>query len=261
VDLRDVRALTDLARVVDARLVASLVVLVAITTATLWASGVRLRGAVLRAAGRAALQLAVVGALLRAVFAHPWAVGAVLLVMLSVAALTAGGRLRALPRARTGALLAVVAGAAPTLAAVFGIGAVAATPRYVVAVGGIVIGGTLTAVVLSGRRLLDGLRSRREEVEGWLALGSTPRQAARDVVRTAVGESLLPALDQTRTVALVTLPGAFVGALFGGASPAEAARFQLTVLVALLCAEALAAAATGWWWGAPARVPADAGVR
>jgi putative ABC transport system permease protein len=34
-----------------------------------------------------------------------------------------------------------------------------------------------------------------------------------------VGEALVPALDQTRTTGLVTLPGAFVGALFGGPAP------------------------------------------
>ncbi|MFI6743032.1 ABC transporter permease [Nonomuraea sp. NPDC050451] len=34
----------------------------------------------------------------------------------------------------------------------------------------------------------------------------------------------MPALDQTRTVGLVTLPNAFVGMLLGGASPAVAAR-------------------------------------
>ena len=51
----------------------------------------------------------------------------------------------------------------------------------------------------------------------WLALGATPRQAVRDIARTAAAEALLPAIDQTRTVGLVTLPGAFVGALFGGA--------------------------------------------
>jgi putative ABC transport system permease protein len=51
----------------------------------------------------------------------------------------------------------------------------------------------------------------------------------------------VPALDQTRTTGLVTLPGAFVGALFGGASPLAAARFQLVVLVGLLAAESVAA--------------------
>jgi putative ABC transport system permease protein len=40
----------------------------------------------------------------------------------------------------------------------------------------------------------------------------------------------------------VTLPGAFVGLLLGGASPAEAASTQLVVLLSLLAVELAAAA-------------------
>ncbi|MEV4898354.1 ABC transporter permease, partial [Nonomuraea sp. NPDC055795] len=52
------------------------------------------------------------------------------------------------------------------------------------------------------------------------------------------------ALDQTRTVGLVTLPGAFVGMLLGGATPLAAGLVQLVVLIALLAAEAVACVAT-----------------
>ena len=48
---------------------------------------------------------------------------------------------------------------------------------------------------------------------------------------------MLPAIDQTRTVGLVTLPGAFVGVLLGGGSSADAAASQILVLVGLLAAE------------------------
>ncbi|MCU1533934.1 MAG: hypothetical protein JWR53_415, partial [Glaciihabitans sp.] len=41
-----------------------------------------------------------------------------------------------------------------------------------------------------------------------------------------------------KTSGLVTLPGAFVGAVFAGASPLEAGRFQLVVLAAILAAGA-----------------------
>ena len=50
---------------------------------------------------------------------------------------------------------------------------------------------------------------------------------------------MLPNLDQTRNTGLVTLPGAFIGALFGGASPVEAAMFQLTMLSAILVSAAV----------------------
>jgi putative ABC transport system permease protein len=42
-------------------------------------------------------------------------------------------------------------------------------------------------------------------------------------------------------VGLVTLPGTFVGLVLGGASPAEAARVQLVVLLCLLAVEVVAA--------------------
>lgn len=241
----------------DVRLVLALVLLAGLATGMLTAAGVRVRRQVLVAVGRAAVQLALIGLVLRLVFLHPLAVGAVLLVMLATASWTARGRLRELPGAGPAVVLAVLAGAVPTLAVVFATGAVDFSARYVVALGGIVIGGTMTACTIAGRQLLSGIRTRREEVEGWLALGASARQAVADIVRTAAGEALLPAVDQTRTVGLVTLPGAFVGALFGGASPAAAARFQLVVLVGLLAAEAVSAVTLTWLLGAPRVLPLD----
>ena len=98
----------------------------------------------------------------------------------------------------------------------------------------------MTASTLTGRRFLAELVGRRAEVEGKLALGATMRQATADPAGVAVAEALVPALDQTGTTGLVTLPGAFVGALFGWAGPLAAARFQLVVLVGLLAAENVA---------------------
>jgi putative ABC transport system permease protein len=77
----------------------------------------------------------------------------------------------------------------------------------------------------------------------------------QDIARDAAAEALVPALDQTRTVGLVTLPGAFVGALLGGASAEGAARFQLVVLVGLLCAESITAVLLAWLLGAPRVLP------
>lgn len=61
-------------------------------------------------------------------------------------------------------------------------------------------------------------------------------------VAPVVAVLLLTGLDQTRTVGLVTLPGAYVGMLLGGASPVEAGAVQLFVLVALMAVQAVAVA-------------------
>jgi putative ABC transport system permease protein len=109
---------------------------------------------------------------------------------------------------------------------------------------GILIGGAMTATSLAGRRALDDLRTRRGEVEAALSLGLGDRDAALEICRPAASQALVPALDQTRTVGLVTLPGAFVGMLLGGASPVAAGAVQLFVLVALLAVETVAVALT-----------------
>lgn len=182
---------------------------------------------------RAAVQLAIIATILRGVLAVPWTVALFVLLMLTTASATAGSRLEELPRGRVLALSGVICGASVTLALVFALRLVDLEARYVVAVSGIIIGNAMSAATLSGRSFLRGARARRDEVEAWLSLGATPAQAYDDVGRDAAREALLPTLDQTRSTGLVTLPGAFVGALFGGASPVVAAQFQLVVLAGI----------------------------
>lgn len=192
---------------------------------------------------RAAAQLAVVSAVIGWAVHHTAGLIGFLLLMLSVATRTAGRRI-------TGngtwwwAALPLAAPVVPTVAALVAAGLLTVPGIAVIPVAGILIGGALTATVLAGRRALDELDQRHGEVEAGLALGLPEREARLEVARAAASDALLPALDQTRTVGLVTLPGAFVGMLLGGASPVTAGAVQLFVLVALLAVEALAIALT-----------------
>jgi putative ABC transport system permease protein len=109
---------------------------------------------------------------------------------------------------------------------------------------GIVIGGAMTATSLAGRRALDELAGRHGEYEAALSLGLLERDAAMELIRPAARHALVPATDQTRTVGLVTLPGAFVGVLIGSGNPVQAGAAQVLVLIGLLAAEAVAAVLT-----------------
>ena len=242
----------------DLRLAIGLLLLLGIALAVLTAARVDHRRAIVIAAARALLQLSIVALALRGVFAAPAAVVAVIAVMFSAAVWTAARRLSDL--VTTAAALRAVAvscfaGAAVAIVVVVGLPALSRDVRTLVATAGIVLGGTMTAATLTGRRLAGSLREHRNEVEAWLSLGATMRVAVRPVARAAIFEALVPALDQTRTVGMVTLPGAFVGALLGGVSAATAARFQIVVLVALLCAETITAALLAYLLGAPASLP------
>ncbi|MEO3925994.1 ABC transporter permease [Micromonosporaceae bacterium B7E4] len=199
--------------------------------------------AVLTASGRAAIQLAAVSAIIVLVLRSWWSTLLFVVVMYVVAAGTSARRVTG---GRTGwvTVLPIGLGVAPALTLLVSTGAVPPTPLAVLPTAGILIGGAMTATSLAGRRALDELRTRHGEYEAGLALGFSDRDAAMEVCRTSAGQALVPALDQTRTVGLVTLPGAFVGVLLGGASPVQAGATQLLILVALLAVEAIAIAGT-----------------
>ena len=185
------------------------------------------------AIARATVQLAVIALLLRGILSVPWTVVGFVLLMLSTASWTAAGRLRELRNGRRIAVVGVAAGAAGSVAAVFALQLVELEVRHLVAVAGILVGNCMTAATLSGRNFLRASRERHGEIEAMFALGAWPSLAHEDIGREALRESLLPSMDQARTTGVVTLPGAFVGALFGGASPVEAAQFQLVVLAGI----------------------------
>ncbi|MFF3287262.1 ABC transporter permease [Streptomyces sp. NPDC003023] len=190
---------------------------------------------------RAAVQLAAVSAVIVWVVRSVPLLLAFIALMYSVAVRTAGRRITA-NGTWWWAGLPIAAGVVPVVAALILTGLVPVKGITLIPVTGILIGGALTATAVGGRRALDELEQRRGEVEAGLALGLTERDARMEVARTPASDALLPGLDQTRTVGLVTLPGAFVGMLLGGASPAEAGAVQLFVLVALMAVQAVGVA-------------------
>lgn len=190
---------------------------------------------------RAAVQLAAVSLVIGWVVRSLPQLFAFVLLMYAVAVRTAGRRITA-NRTWWWAALPIAAGVFPVVAALLLTGLVPVKGIALIPVTGILIGGALTVTVLSGRRALDELRLRRGEVEAGMALGLLERDARLEVARPAASDALLPGLDQTRTVGLVTLPGAFVGMLLGGASPLLAGAVQLFVLVGLMAVQAVAVA-------------------
>jgi putative ABC transport system permease protein len=53
--------------------------------------------------------------------------------------------------------------------------------------------------------------------------------------------ALIPAVDSTKVVGVISLPGAMTGLILAGVSPLTAIRYQIVVMYMLLAAAALAA--------------------
>lgn len=221
-----------------------------------WYAGLGMTKATVYAAARATLQLAVVGVLIAAVLRSWWLTAAFILVMLGVASFTAGRRILQVaphepargPSATLDsvgwAALPIMSGALPVGLGLVASGLIPLKQVAVVPILGILIGNAMTATSIAGRRAVGSLTERRGEFEAALSIGFLDRDAALLVAREDAALALVPGMDQTRTVGLVTLPGAFVGMLLGGATPIQAAAVQLVVLVGLLLVQAIATALT-----------------
>lgn len=232
---------------VGPRLVVILVLLTALAAAGGRLSGLGQDRPIVVAALRATVQLAAVSAVLLAVVKSLALSACFIALMLVVAAVTSAGRASGLPLRAPGrgarvasAAVPIAVGAAPVVALILASGTVPLRGVTVIPIAGILIGGAMTGTSLAGRRLDEELRTHRGEVEAALALGFVRRDAVLLMGRPVASSALVPALDQTRTVGLVTLPGAFVGVLLGGGSPLQAGAAQLLVLVGILAAQAVA---------------------
>jgi len=225
-------------------IVVALVVLAAVPVVVLTAFRTPRRFAPLFAIVRGAAQLAVLSLILGGIITDLRWVAVALGVMAIAAVLVASGRIGFGRRGLLAAVLGVVLGTGLSGLVIFATGAIEFTPRYLLAFAGITIGNAMSIVTLAGRTFRTSTIDHWDEVEGWLALGATPRLSTRSIAREASFSALVPSVDQTRTTGLVVLPGAFVGAIFGGLSPLEAGVFQILVLAAILASGAIAATVT-----------------
>ena len=191
---------------------------------------------------RSFVQLTAIGYAIKLIFESDsiWLVLALLAVMVLFGALTARGRAKKVPGAFWPLLIALAVAGASTLGLVVALGVFPPTPRYLVPVGGMVIGNAMTASAVALNRLGDEVADSRGRIEATLALGATAQEAAAPIVRRALRSGMITLVDSTKTTGLIFFPGTMVGMLLAGANPTDAVRLQLILLYTLLGSVAIA---------------------
>jgi putative ABC transport system permease protein len=195
------------------------------------------------AVARSFIQLTAIGFVIQFIFDQDELVFVVALItgMVLFGAFTARGRAKAVPGAFGPLLAALALAATVTLVLVVALGVFDPKPRFLVPVGGMVVGNSMTAAAVALNRLGDEVLSSAARIEATLALGATSTQAMLPVLRRSLRSAMIPLIDSTKTTGIVFFPGTMVGTLLAGASPVDAVRLQLILLWTLLGSVALAA--------------------
>ncbi|AYE95049.1 iron export ABC transporter permease subunit FetB [Mycobacterium paragordonae] len=198
------------------------------------------------AAARAAVQLVTAGALLRVLFQWTSLLGAAgwVSMMTIVAGQVAGRRGAGIPQARLIATGGVAASTGVTLGALLAGRVIAAETRVLVPVSGMIVSSAMLAAGSTLRRLDYEVRQSRPAIEARLSLGQSGRQAILPHRRSALRTALIPTIDSTKVVGLISLPGAMTGLILAGTSPLTAIRYQIVVMYMQLAATALSALVT-----------------
>ena len=198
------------------------------------------------AAARSAIQLLAVGMVLDRVFSidRVLFVFGILAIMVVVAGLTADSQIKRLVGRLWLLLCAILASV--TLAIMLYVTRVVLnlpelSARYVIPLGGIVLGNAMTAATLAANRYFEHLSEGRARVETALSLGASPAQADLPAFTSAFMTAVTPVLNAMMIVGIVKLPGIMSGQMLGGSQPWTAAQYQLVVMFMLACGDGLTA--------------------
>jgi putative ABC transport system permease protein len=107
--------------------------------------------------------------------------------------------------------------------------------RYLIPVGGMVLGNTLKTVIIGVDRYISDIQSQQSRYFSMLMYGASRSQALRPFFKTAINAAMNPILAAMATVGLVSLPGMMTGQILGGSLPLTAIKYQIAIMTAIFC--------------------------
>ncbi|WP_088006678.1 ABC transporter permease [Indiicoccus explosivorum] len=197
---------------------------------------------------RSVIQLLAVGYLLAFVFEAESPVFILLMITLMIVAATHNVQRKgtAIPGITAKVAVTFIFIEVLTQGILLGFGIIPATPQYIIPISGMVIGNSMVLAILFLNRFTAEVEARRGEVELFLSLGGTPKQAIHPRLMQAIKASMIPTLESQKTMGLVQLPGMMSGLIIGGADPIEAVQFQLLIIFLIMTNAAVTSAMLGF---------------
>lgn len=109
--------------------------------------------------------------------------------------------------------------------------------RYLVTIGGMILGNCLQGNIVSLRNFYHSLKDQEKFYYYSIAAGATRLEAIRPYFREAVLASVQPTLAGMATIGLVALPGMMTGQILGGSVPMVAIKYQIAIMFAIFIAK------------------------
>lgn len=228
--------------------------LVLLTAALSWQLRLGVGQRMLVAAARSAVQLILLGLLLKVLFLT---IDALLMAVLALIMLAvAGWEVLARQQRRfsgawgygIGALSMFLSSFSITLLALLVIIRVEPwyQPQYLIPLLGMLLGNSMNGIAIAldalGRQAWDG----RQRIEAQLLLGAPWHEAIATIRRDALRAGLIPIINAMASAGVVSLPGMMTGQILAGSPPLEAAKYQILILFLIAAGTGIGSVAAVW---------------
>jgi putative ABC transport system permease protein len=221
--------------VVDLAIAASLVLLLALLSVRLQA---RISRQLLIAALRTAIQLTLIGLVLKALFANVHLAWVSLLALFML--LVAGREVMARQERRFKGWWGYAVGTFSMFLSSFAVTVFALivilgespwyAPQYAIPLLGMLLGNTMSGIAIAMDRLTHTAWEQRAVIEARLMLGQRWDEAVSEMRQQAIRSGMIPIINAMAAAGVVSLPGMMTGQILAGAAPVEAVKYQILIM-------------------------------
>jgi putative ABC transport system permease protein len=219
----------------DLAIAAVLVLALALLSARLQADVSR---QLLIAAARTAIQLTLIGLVLKTLFANVHLVWVTLMALFML--LVAGREVMARQKRRFRGWWGYALGTVSMFLSSFTVAVFALvvilgdtpwyTPQYAIPLLGMLLGNTMNGIAIAMDRLTTTAWEQREIIEARLMLGQSWDEAISAIRQQAIRSGLIPIINAMAAAGVVSLPGMMTGQILAGAPPVEAVKYQILIM-------------------------------
>ncbi|HEX8799778.1 MAG TPA: ABC transporter permease [Terriglobales bacterium] len=189
---------------------------------------------------RGIVQIVAVGSILVLLLKAPrWSSVFLLAGMVLAAGSISAKRAKNIPGVTKVSTYSIAVGAGLVTAIMTWAGVIDTAVTSLIPVGSMIIANAMNTNGLALNRFRSEILAHTGEIETALALGATPQATISRYAQDSIQASLIPAIDNLRSLGIVWIPGLMTGMLLSGAKPLYAAIYQFVVIAMILASSGL----------------------
>ncbi len=189
---------------------------------------------------RGLVQIVVIGSILMLLLKAPrWTSVFLLAGMVIAAGFISARRAQNIPGARKVSICSIAAGAGSVTAIMTWAGVIDTAVTTLIPVASMIIANAMNTNGLALNRFRSEVLAHAGEIETALALGAAPENTVAVYSESSIHSSLIPAIDNLRSLGIVWIPGLMTGMLLSGSDPIYAAIYQFVVIAMILASSGL----------------------